>query len=361
MSSLLFCSQRSSNALAAAVGITVLTGGVSRALGLLSGLSLSISDDSCNAGLKSLSEDCVQKATEVAWDPSRCCMYLTDNFDWYFRKANQRLNNRATQLSAATVMVFPLPPTIPPTALDNRPSRKHTHSRRETFSLATHVFQEDSPDLESGLHDEALFSAASILLDHLPGLQKRQDFPKWKAKLSLRRPHIRPLWTSTNQNPPSKLHPVRKVGQNIGTTAGIGKMIEDFHTQIRMNPNASDLSPAERARILDRLEWRSEIWGADLGGIINGRANGRHAADEPDIMSNQSMVEWETMPWHEDANFDFALLKVHWGNPTQDPTSLAHYISLLKRRRITTSKMEYHETRSLFEHVLAALLMQGLG
>lgn len=291
--------------------------------------------------LRSLTRHATHRARHFATKSGRLWGIVYDNINFTLRKASQRLDSTTEQLNATTLALFSLPKRFAMEAYDSALSvlqrQKMMGARRQmTFD-----------DLVIGEEKQAQAAAASkhairsILLSYTPGkLQKRRKTKQLRKYVREKKPKIRVL-----EHEKTEFFPLPALNEEEASVAGTIRVVQSIYSKLL---GLSESLIPTKLRLLVG-DWLS---------IRNLRLMKDERAEEFTPYLRLDFIQEASMPFHFQLNALYALCRTHFGIIKQDnPSSLEHHRTLLRRAKLDLKKPEYNKAKELITHSLTARLL----
>ncbi|KAI1791172.1 hypothetical protein LXA43DRAFT_1142675 [Ganoderma leucocontextum] len=317
------------------------TGASRRVMSTFNHMGISVSYDTVQKALQTLTDSATLRAQDFVRNSQRLGALVYDNINFTLRKASQRLDNMTEQLNATTSAVFALPArftrAVYHTALSvvGRDNRAHLRSQLTLDSLMP------SEELQARLVDVFKHHVRSILLSHSPGLRKRNRVTRRLRKQArLRKPCIRVVSSEKTE-----FFPLPALAQEEASVQGTIRVVTKiFKGLLEL---AEELIDSELRLLVG--DWLS---------IRNLRLMKEEVSYELTSFARMGWIQEASMPFHFQLNAMYMLFRTHLGHPNDNnPSSLEHHRTLLRRAKLDTKKPEYNKARQLVEHSLVARII----
>lgn len=323
------------NAMTVVLGLFFKINGTStRVLSMLSNIGLSVSGRTIERLKEVLSEDAINFAIEVVTSGG-IFGTIFDNIDIYNAKDQQRVHNKNNMIHATNVAVVGVDSDgIDIPAAENLTTKLRLRGKRRNAT-----FSDIIPTKED---DEHMAKAATNMISTLissncPRSANWSDRKAMLEALQTEMPQDRPLTVQKTVTAPLGVFDI-----NEGSKKGIVKLLLAIPERLGQTV----------------LEWASNVrfYLGDWLSIANIRRarNDRH--DDVTPMHRLEYIEESSQLFHFALNATHMIMRTHFGNAIQDPTSLAAHKGLLGRTW-DAAKPNYAAAKSLIRHSLIARLL----
>ncbi|EPS92433.1 hypothetical protein FOMPIDRAFT_1079389, partial [Fomitopsis schrenkii] len=342
ISVLLFVRNRATNIFQIVVGIFLSSTGASRrVINTFNHMGLCVSYDTVQRCLLSLSESSKKHANAFVRTASRLWAVVYDNINFTLRKASQRLDSTTEQLNATTSAIISLPSTFTRAAYATALSvaeRNRSAGKRSLLSLKDLIL---TPNKQTQLQNALRHQVRMILLDHAPGLLRRtKRNRKLRKRAMALKPEIRVL-----SHEKTEFYPLPALAQEEASVSGTIKVIVKLFTKL--------LALAEEV-VASELRLLVGDWLT----IRNLRLVKDEVAEDLTAFTRMDWIQEVSMPFHFQLNAMYMLFRTHLGHPADnDPSSLEHHRTLLKRCKLDPKKPEYNKAKELLYHSLIARVL----
>lgn len=180
-----------------------------------------------------------------------------------------------------------------------------------------------------------------ILLDLSPGIAKhRRRARRLRAEAKKRKPVIRVL-----SHEKTEFYPLPALAQEEASVGGtIQVVLKIFVTLLGL---AEEIVETELRLLVG--DWLT---------IRNLRLMRDELMDELTSFRRMEWVQEASMPFHFQLNAMYMLFRTHLGHPsTNNPSSLEHHRTLLRRAKLDPKKPEYNKAKELAWHSLVARVL----
>ncbi|KAF8070439.1 hypothetical protein FPV67DRAFT_1487410 [Lyophyllum atratum] len=342
ISMLLFFRNRATNAFQLVMGVFLASSGASRRIiDTFNHMGLSVSYQTVQNALKTLSEDAKLQARNFVTKSGRLWGVVYDNINFTLRTASQRIDSGTRQLNATTIAVFSLPVhftlSVYSAALSIVERKKLAGARRKLKRddlLPTAAKQEQVM---------AAFKHAirTILLTHTPGRMRR------KRKTKTLRKHTQSLKPCIRQlgHDKTEFFPLPALNEEEASVPGTIRVVEKIFTSLL--GLACELVEVELRLLVG--DWLT---------IRNLRLMKEEREDERRGFLRFDWVQEVAMPFHFQLNAMYCLCRTHLGLVShENPSSLEHHRNLLRRSKLDLKKPEYNKAKELVTHSLIARIL----
>ena len=296
---------------------------------------------SVQRSLESLTESAKELARTFVGSTSRLWALVYDNINFTLRKASQRLDSTTEQLNATTSALFALPSQFTRQAYAVAMSIVERNRRAGLRRQLTLASIKPSDELHHRLVDALKHNIRMILLDHAPGITKRgrrlrelrAEAMKWKP--------VRRLLSHEK----TEFFPLPALAQEEASVSGTIKVVTKLFTVL--------LGLAEEV-----VETELRLLVGDWLTVRNLRLMKAELMDELSVFRRMTWIQEASMPFHFQLNAMYMLFRAHLGHPADNnPSSLEHHRTLLRRAKLDTKKPEYNKAKELVWHSLVARIL----
>lgn len=272
---------------------------------------------------------------------NRCWGVVYDNINFTLRKSSQRLDSATQQINATTSAVFSLPTKI------SRKAYAAALSIAERSKLAglRRLFDIDSlrPGKERHEQVAAAFKHAirTIILTNCPGkMRRRQPTKALRRHTRNLKPKIRVLSSEKTQ-----FFPLPALNEEEASVGGTIRVVEKIFTELL-------------GLTMEFIEVELRLLVGDWLTIRNLRLMKDERRDEFKSFLRFDWIQEAAMPFHFQLNAVYMLCRTHLGTISQqNPSSLEHHRSLLRRSKLDPKKPEYNKAKELILHSLIARVL----
>lgn len=291
--------------------------------------------------LRNLSEDAKLRAQAFVKKSNCCWGVVYDNINFTLRKTSQRLDSATQQINATTSAVFSLPINF------SRKAYATALSIAERNKLAglRRLFKIDSlrPSKERHKEAAAAFKHAirTLLLNNCPGKMRRHQPTKALRRHTRNlKPKIRVL-----SNEKTQFFPLPALNEEEASVGGTIRVVEKIFTMLL-------------GLATEMIEVQLRLLVGDWLTIRNLRLMKEERRDEFRAFLRFDWVQEAAMPFHFQLNAMYMLCRTHLGTISQqNPSSLEHHRSLLRRSKSDPKKPEYNKAKELVMHSLIARIL----
>ncbi|KII93848.1 hypothetical protein PLICRDRAFT_171553 [Plicaturopsis crispa FD-325 SS-3] len=279
---LLFARNRATDAFQLVMGLFLSSAGASRrVIDTFNHMGVSVSYQTVQRSLVSLSKSARERATNFVQYSERMYGVVYDNINFTLRKASQRLDNVTQQLNAPTLAVFSLPKAFTRTAYAAALSVAERNKLAVLRSRMTVKDLRISKDQQSQLSTAFKHNVRAILLVHYPGLKKSNRNSKALRKHAKRlEPKICVLSSEKTE-----FFPLPALNQEEVSVHGTIKVVVKIFTVLL--GLAQDVIDAELRLLVG-------VWLT----ICNLRLMKEERADELSTFARLNWVQEASMPFH---------------------------------------------------------------
>ncbi|KAF5378547.1 hypothetical protein D9615_007075 [Tricholomella constricta] len=342
ISMLLFFRNRATNAFQLVMGIFLSSSGASRRIiDTFNHMGLSVSYQTVQSTLTTLSEDATLQARNFVTSSGRLWSVVYDNINFTLRTASQRIDSATQQLNATTLAVFSLPASFTrdayASALSILERRKLAGARRKLTLEAL------LPTEAKQGHITAAFKhiIRTILLQYTPGhLRRRRKSKALRKHTASLKPRIRRLGHEKTE-----FFPLPALNEEEASVPGTIRVVEKIFTTLL--GLATELIEVELRLLVG--DWLT---------IQNLRLMREERQDEFSGFLRFDWVQEVAMPFHFQLNAMYCLFRTHLGLAShENPSSLEHHRNILRRSKLDLKKPEYNKAKELVNHSLIARIL----
>ncbi|KAJ3540198.1 hypothetical protein NMY22_g4401 [Coprinellus aureogranulatus] len=335
VSMMTFARNRATNALPMLMGLFFKVEGTStRGMQMLSNGAMCVSARTADRMKESASQRAIEYAVSLI-QSGNLFLIVADNINLYLRKYQQRLTNRNTMIHATNCAIVGINSEgiDVDAALDLGATLDLRGARKDA------TFQDITPSHDDGVKIQAGFESliARLLAESAPGCEQWPDRKELLEKLKKDIPKEEPIPVEKTDTRPFGVFDVNE---------GSKKGIIDLLTAIQERSGLSQEEWAEHVRILSG-DWLTSN---------NYRNARRERADDVSPFHRLEYVKEISQLFHFALNYTELLIRTHYGNVVEDPTSLASHKSFL-RRVWDVNTANYAAVKSLVRHSLIARLL----
>jgi len=291
--------------------------------------------------LRTLSQNAKGQAQTFVKKSNRLWGVVYDNINFTLRKTSQRLDSTTQQINATTLAVFSLPRKFTRAAYAAALS---IAERRKRAGLRQRLTVESLlPDADKHAHVTSTFKHAlrSILLTRLPGRMRKRRHTRLLRKLTKKlKPKVRVLSSEE-----TSFFPLPALNEEESSVGGTIRVVQKIFTELL-------------GLAMEMVEVELRLLVGDWLTIRNLRLMMDERSDEFTSFLRFDWVQEASMPFHFQLNAMYMLFRTHLGTTGQDnPSSLEHHRTLLRRAKLDIKKPEYNKAKELVVHSLTARLL----
>ncbi|PPQ76515.1 hypothetical protein CVT24_010876 [Panaeolus cyanescens] len=337
ISMLAFVRNRATNVLPLLCGLFFkIEGASSRVMKMLSNIGLCVSLKTVERVKEIVSTKCREHAVELMLSEHGLFCLVFDNINLYQRKYQQRITNKNSMIHATNTSVIRINQSnIDKTNALRLDTKLSLRGRRAQASFHKDILptKEDDTFIQSSFEN----IIAEFIVRYTPGSGRWTDRKLMLDQVHETMPRDRPIPLEKTDTRPFGVFDV-----NEGSKKGIIELLE----AIRQRANMTSEQWSGQVRIL-------------LGDWLSSN-NFRHARsdrrDDIDSMERLEYGEEVSQLFHFALQATQMIMRSHYGNAVQDPTSLAAHKGLLNRVWDVNSA-NYAAAKSLIRHSLIARIM----
>lgn len=298
-------------------------------------------DRSVQRSLHSLTKHATQQARNFVTKSGRLWGIVYDNINFTLRKASQRLDSTTQQLNATTLAVFSLPKRFACKKYESALSLAQRLKLAGTRQKMTYNDIFLTEEKHSQMAMSFKHAIRSILLAHTPGkMQKRRKTKQLRKHVLKLKPKIRVL-----EHEKTEFYPLPALNEEEASVSGTIRVVQSIYTKLLA---LSEATVPQKLRLLVG-DWLS---------IRNIRLMKDERAEERTNYLRCNFIQEASMPFHFQLNAMYALCRTHCGTTRHDnPSSLEHHRTLLRRSKLDPKKPEYNKAKELVTHSLVARIL----
>jgi hypothetical protein len=289
----------------------------------------------------SLSKSSQERAINFIRNSEHLYMIVYDNINFTLRKTSQRLDSATHQINATTLAVVSLPMEFTHAAYAAALS---VSERNKKAGLRNQIKLDDLKPMaeqQRQLADASKHNIRMILLEHTPGIGKHKKLLRrlWK-KVKEIKPRIRILECERTE-----FFPLPALNEEEASVQGTIKVVISIFT--RLLEFAAELVAVELRLLVG--DWLT---------IRNLRLMKEERKDEFLEFQRLNWVQEASMPFHFQLNAVYMICRTHLGfSGDNDPSSLEHHRTILRRSKLDPKKPEYNKAKELVMHSLIARII----
>ena len=289
--------------------------------------------------LRTLSEDAKVQARSFTTTSGRLWGVVYDNINFTLRTTSQRLDAATQQLNATTLAVFSLPKKFTRAAYAGALSILERRKRLGLRKLLTLESLRPSEEQHKQVHSAFKHALRTILLTRLPGKMRKRRYTKALRKHTQKlKPKLRVLGHEKTQ-----FFPLPALNEEEASVGGTIRVVEKIFTSLL-------------GLAVELIEAELHLLVGDWLTIRNLRLMKDERKDEFTSFLRFDWVQEAAMPFHFQLNAMYMLFRTHLGT-SENPSSLEHHRSLLRRSKLDVKKPEYNKAKELVMHSLIARLL----
>lgn len=253
---------------------------------------------------------------------------------------SQRLDSGTQQINATTLALFSLPRKFTQKAyglaLSISERNKMAGGRRKLRKDDLFLTEKRNKELEAAFKH----GIRMLLLDYLPGRMRSRRSRHLRNKAKKLMPKIRPIGHSKTE-----FFPLPALNQEEASVGGTAAVVTKLY--IALLGLAVELVDSQLQLLVG--DWLS---------VRNLRLLKWERKHERSSFNRFDWIQEASMPFHFQLNAIYALFRTHLGTLSQEnPSSLEHHRTLLRRAKLDPKKPEYNKAKELMLHSLAARLL----
>ncbi|KIM71540.1 hypothetical protein PILCRDRAFT_16981 [Piloderma croceum F 1598] len=320
ISMLLFMRNRATDAFQLVMGLFLSSAGAScRLIDTFNHVGICVSYQTVQRALVSLSKSSRERAINFIRNSERLYMIVYDNINFTLRKTSQRLDSATHQINATTLAVVSLPMKFTRAAYAAALS---VSERNKKAGLRNQMKLDDLKPMaeqQRQLADASKHNIRMILLEHTPGIGKHKKLlRRLRKKVKEIKPRIRILECERTE-----FFPLPALNEEEASVQGTIKVVISIFTRL--------------------LEFAAEL---------------EERKDEFLEFQRLNWVQEASMPFHFQLNAVYMICRTHLGfSGDNDPSSLEHHRTILRRSKLDPKKPEYNKAKELVMHSLIARII----
>ncbi|KAF6755256.1 hypothetical protein DFP72DRAFT_1067959 [Ephemerocybe angulata] len=330
-----FARNRATNALPMLMGLFFKVEGTSsRVMKLLSNVAMCISTRTAERIKERVSANAIEHAASLV-NSGNLFFTVADNINLYLRKYQQRLTNRNYMIHATNSAILRVNSDgiNIKKATDLKERLNLRGGRKEATFADIRPSKEDSQFMNKAMP----VHIANLIVQYTPGSKKWRNRREILEKVKKAMPSEKPIPVEKTDTRPFGIFDV-----NEGSKKGLIELLAEIRERTGMTEE----------------EWAKEI--RVLSGYWLTSNNFRHArrerADDKTGYHRLEYVQELSQLFHFALQATQMLIRAHYGNAVQDPTSLAAHKGLL-RRVWDVNSANYAAAKSLVQHSLIARIL----
>ncbi|KAJ2915315.1 hypothetical protein MD484_g5120, partial [Candolleomyces efflorescens] len=308
----------------------------SRVMSMLSNVGLSVSSRTVERTKEQISEDAIRRARELMNDENSLHTTIFDNINLYLRKHQQRVTNRNTMIHATNSAIIKINAEgIDIPAATNLPQHLALRGERKKANFGADILPSEQD--HTRIRSSSILLVAEMLVRYTPESKRWKGRGKMLKAITEKMPHDDPLPVEKTDTRPFGVFDV-----NEGSKKGIVEVLD----QIRERAGMSDKEWGSKVRFLSG-DWLTSS---------NFRAARRDRRDDVNAKERLEYGQEISQLFHFALQATQKLIRTHYGDKFQDPTSLGAHKGLLGRVW-DVNKANYAAAKSLVRHSTIARIL----